>query len=283
MQGAGNFTFKLALPAMLFYEVYRQDIHNTFDPELILFAVITIIIIAVAAGVLCFFIFPELKRASACAHTIFRTNFALLGLPLILSMFGDAGGAPGSLLLAVSIPTYNILAVTMLTVMNPDHTGKLNLDFKKILIGIITNPLIIAVVLGLAFSLLGIGLPTVLDKSVSYLAGASIPVALVVLGASTGARKLWSNIRFISIVTVIKLIAVPLVVMTAAVLLGFRGAELGSLFILFGTPTAVSSFVMAKNLGSDAELTGQILLMTTICATFTIFLGTFILKSMGLI
>ena len=75
----------------------------------------------------------------------------------------------------------------------------------------------------------------------------------------------------------------PTVMVTAAALLGFRGVALGIILVLFGAPTAVSSYIMAKNMDSDYELAGQILLLTTMMCLFTIFIGIFVLKSLSLI
>ena len=75
----------------------------------------------------------------------------------------------------------------------------------------------------------------------------------------------------------------PAVFIIPAILLGFRNEALTVIFVLFAAPTAVSSYIMAKNMRSDADLAGQILALTTVICPVTIFAGSFILKSIGVI
>ncbi|MBQ3126757.1 MAG: AEC family transporter [Clostridia bacterium] len=83
--------------------------------------------------------------------------------------------------------------------------------------------------------------------------------------------------------SLIKTIALPIVFLTIGILLGFRGIELSVILILFGAPAAVSSYIMAKNMKSDHELAGQILLWTTLLCLITFFSGVFFLKTANFI
>ena len=75
----------------------------------------------------------------------------------------------------------------------------------------------------------------------------------------------------------------PIIAVTAAVLVGLRGPSLGVVLICFGAPTAVSSYIMAKKMDNDHELAAQILLLSTFVCVFTILIGIFTLKSLMLI
>ncbi|HEY6907577.1 MAG TPA: AEC family transporter, partial [Ignavibacteriaceae bacterium] len=83
--------------------------------------------------------------------------------------------------------------------------------------------------------------------------------------------------------TILKLIVFPVIMTYGAYLFGFRGYDLGLLFILFACPTAIASFIMAEAMGSNSKLAANILLMTTLASLFTITLGLFILKEHNLI
>jgi len=121
------------------------------------------------------------------------------------------------------------------------------------------------------------------DTSVNYLAQIATPLALIVLGGHFDHRKVSGNIKLSVVATVTRLILIPFVAVVGAVLLGFRGYELGAIYILFSAPTAVSSFPMAKSMNSDAELAGQIIIFTTFFSMFTVFVGVYVLKALGLI
>ena len=80
-----------------------------------------------------------------------------------------------------------------------------------------------------------------------------------------------------------KLVAVPLIFLTIGILLGFRGAELVVLLALFGSPAAVSSFIMAQQMDGDGDLAGQLVVLGSLCSIITMFIWIFILKQAAFI
>jgi len=111
----------------------------------------------------------------------------------------------------------------------------------------------------------------------------STPLALISLGSGIDLQILKSKVRLSLIASLIKTVVCPIIFVIPAILLGFRDAALVVIFVLFAAPTAVSSYIMAKNMKSDYELAGQIVVLTTTICPATVFIGSFILKSLGLI
>ena len=91
------------------------------------------------------------------------------------------------------------------------------------------------------------------------------------------------KLKYTLTASLMKVVLMPLIVLGIAIALGFRGVHLGVIFILFGGPSAVSGYIMAKNMGSDYELSGHITLLTTLLCIGTIFLGVFFLKYFSMI
>jgi len=83
--------------------------------------------------------------------------------------------------------------------------------------------------------------------------------------------------------SILKIVLIPAISTYGAICFGFQGQELGILFVLFACPTAVSSFIMADAMGANDKLAGNIILISTLGATFTITAGIVILKSLGFI
>lgn len=277
--------FQVALPVLLFQQISAADLNAVFNPNLILFALAAI---AVTITLLCLLIPRFIKdnaTRGAMIQGIYRGNFAILGVPLAINMFGEVGAAPTSLLLPFTIPIYNALAVIILTVFDPRNAGKGRTAFpiKAILRGIVTNPLIIGIVLALPFSLLHVTFPAVIDKSLDQIASLTTPLALICLGGQFTFKAAKEKLPLSLTATFIKQIVIPVIVLTAAILFGFRGGELGAVFILFMAPSAVSGYIMAKNMHSDDELAAQILIMTTLFSSLTLFFGIFLLRSLGLL
>jgi predicted permease len=92
-----------------------------------------------------------------------------------------------------------------------------------------------------------------------------------------------NNLWKVLSVTASRLIIVPLVAMLVFIPMGFRSVELSVLLCIFATPAAVSSYVMARNMGCDGELSGQIVVMTTAVSSLSIFLFIFTLRSIGVL
>ena len=129
----------------------------------------------------------------------------------------------------------------------------------------------------------GIELPQFATKTLSYLSGLTTPLALLSLGANFKIESLHGRVGYAIVGSLWKTTVLPIIAVTAAVLVGLRGPSLGVVLICFGAPTAVSSYIMAKKMDNDHELAAQILLLSTFVCVFTIFIGIFTLKSLMLI
>ena len=141
--------FQAALPALLFQQVAQADLTTVFNPWLIVFAICAILATVLLLCLLIPLFVKGNPQRGAMIQGIYRGNFAILGVPLAINMFGEAGAAPTSLLLPFTIPLYNLLAVIILTLFEPREGPRNRVDGKKILKGIVTNPLIIGILLGL--------------------------------------------------------------------------------------------------------------------------------------
>jgi predicted permease len=160
------------------------------------------------------------------------------------------------------------------------HTNKPN--FWKILKGIVTNPLIIASVLGLLATFTGLRFPHVIETSLKNVATVTTPLALIMLGASINLGTVGRNFWHIFAGVGARLILVPAVFLSLAVFVfGFRDNDLAILLALFGSPTAVSSFTMAQQMGGDDELAGQLVMFGTTACVITMFFWIYLFVQMG--
>jgi len=275
--GMNQLVFRIFLPVLLFNNLRTLNISQM--PGLgfscfLLFGVAGIFLIAQA-------IVPKFvtdpRRSGVIVQGIFRTNFAILGIPLMDAMFGDAGLAALSLAMPLVVPLNNVLGVVSLSATG----GKTSA--KKVVLNVITNPLIIAVMLGMALLLTGLKLPAMADEVLGDLAGLTSPVSLLVLGASLKWQGVKENRKALTVVVLLKQLMIPFAMLGAAVLLGFRQAELGVFVILFGAPVAVSSYPMAQAMGGDSQLAASQLVLTTIFSMGTLFLLIYTGKLLGVL
>lgn len=275
---ASALVFKATLPTLIFLSIIRADLHATFNPALLLFFALATIATFFISWLWASWRIPYADRG-IYVQGAFRGNCGIVGLALAASMYGDAGLSTGGLLLGVVIFCYNILSVIVLAAYQPGERA----DWRSILTHISRNPLIIAVLLAIPFAWFGITLPGWLMISGDYFASLTLPLALICVGGTLSMSSLRNDRASAVGSSLMKMVSLPTLATVAAWLMGFRGLELGLLFLFFASPTAAASFVMVKAMGGNAKLAANIIAITTLLASITVTGGVFILRAGGLI
>lgn len=273
-----NVSFKSFLPLLLFYNIYKTDIKDVFNPKLMAFAALSVIILFITLYVVVPFIEKNNKKCGVLVQGIFRSNFVIFGIPVTASLFGEDKVGVASLLIAIVVPLFNMLSVFALEAF---RGGKP--DFKNIIKGVIKNPLIIASFISIITISLGIKLPIPIEKTVSDIAKIATPLSLILLGGSFKFTEIKKHLKQTSIGVVGKILIVPCIFIPICILAGYRDVELATLMVIFAAPTAVSSFTMAQQMDADSDLAGQIVVFSSAFCVFTVFLWIFILKQLSLI
>ncbi|WP_286149839.1 AEC family transporter, partial [Romboutsia ilealis] len=263
---------------LLFYNIYKTDLHDTFNLKLIIFSVTCVIVLYLLLYLIVPLIEKDNKKRGALLQGLFRSNFVIFGLPITESLFGSEKVGVAAILIAIIVPLFNMLSVLALETF---RDGKLN--FKKIFIGIIKNPLIIASCLGVLTLLLKIKIPTAIEKTISDVSKIATPLSLILLGASFKFDNIKKYLKQTTIAVIGKTILIPCIILPICIMFGYRDVELSTLMIIFAAPTAISSFTMAKQMDSDSDLAGQIVVFTSAFCVITVFMWIFILKQFYLI
>ena len=270
--------FKVFLPVLLFYNVYTTDLGEAFDVKLILYAASGVIILFL----LLLLIVPRLEKENSkrgvLIQGVFRSNFVIFGIPVATSIYGEGNVGTTAMLIATIVSLFNVLAVISLEIFRDSQ-----INVKKIAKGVITNPLIIGAVIGIIFLLIGIQLPTSVLSTVKDISKIATPLGLILLGASFSFSDIKKYLNETIIIVIVKLILVPSIMVPLSVYLGFRGIALLTLTIIYGAPTGVSTFQMAKQMDGDSDLAAQLIVFTSFFCIITMFIWIYILKSMALI
>ena len=270
--------FHFLLPCMLFNSIYQTDLSLSFDPALIGYLMAFTLLWFGVGFVLCWFFVPDHRARGAFIQSFYRSNIAIVGISMADSMTGSEGVAAISMVIATIIPIYNILAVVTLEVC---RGGKVEL--RPTLVGIAKNPLIIACLTGLVFLLLGITLPSSVEKAIGQLGTAGSVITLLTLGASFQLNGVRENIKRVAAANIIRLVIAPFLAVGGAYLLGFRGVALGTILLTTAPSLATTSYPMAIARDSDHELTCQIVVTTSFLCCFSLFLWIFILKQLAVL
>jgi malonate transporter len=270
---SSKLVFRIALPVMVFRRLSQVEAVPT---ELIagigLFAGVTLL----AVGFLWLFLrgVPG-PQSSAAVQGAFRSNIAIVGLAIIEIAYGPLSLVYGAVVLAMIMPLYNLLAVM---VLSHGTLAEGESPIRRVLIELIRNPLIWAVVVSLGFALLGWATPPAVDRTLEYLSRLTLPLALIGIGASLDFSSLMHRSGLWALAAVVKLLLIPAAVLGGGLLIGIDAAALRVLVITAACPTAVASFPMARAMGADSRLAGEIVSVTTLASILSltfwmIFLG----------
>lgn len=278
---SSRLVFLLFLPSMIFRQISVVDPKTLAGFEKT--ALIAFFCVTAHFVLLTIFTKTRIKDSLARGAFIqgcFRSNYALIGVPLAINLFGQEGAVKSSIILAVVLPLFIVYSVITLSVNNGTKEKS---SIWEIVLKIVKNPYIIAVFLGLIFSFSSIQVPDFIGKTMDYMADIATPLALLTIGAFLNTASMRSNFKLALSASLIKTMVIPLISLPIALIFGLRNADLGVLFILFTSPAAVSSFIMAKGMKSDASLAANIIVLSTAISCFTVFCGVLLLKSIGFI
>ncbi len=289
---ANRLVFHVFLPAMLFLNIYNIDDITETDFRFVFYALAMLITVFLVSIPLVTMLTKEPSRRGVLLQATFRSNYALIGIPLAESLFGKAGVEIATLLSAVFIPMLNILAVISLSMFGSN--GK-KPSVKKILLDILKNPLIESIALGLfvvalryIFISRGISFRlsdiTPIYTVLGYLKNLATPIALLMLGAQFEFSAISSLKKEIIFGTLMRTAFVPaLCIGVAYFVFGniFEGAHFAAFVAAFATPVAVSSVPMSQEMGGDVTLAGQLVVWTTLSSVASVFIVSFLLKLAG--
>jgi len=272
--------FLVFLPSMLFASIYGSELGESFDLGFIIFVAAWTILSFLAIWALSLLLIKDRNVISAFVQGSCRSNVGALAVPLAFSVLGD-GAVKSVLALAVLIPIYNIMCIVLLAVYNKKEDKQMSI--AGVLVSIAKNPSIISIALGIAFSLIGISLPTFINSTINSFAQVTVPLVLVLLGASITFKSIDGKFKYAIYSGLIKVVAMPVAVTLLAYLFGFRGNDLAILMLLNGVPTAIAGYVMVTEMGGDSDVASSNIMLTTILSAFTLAIFIFVFALLGII
>jgi predicted permease len=270
--------FRFGLPAMLFAGAARVD-YSDLGGAIYLLAGLLATVLVMAAS----WLYSKWRKHPRALQGIFvqsafRSNLAIIGLALSVAAYGEMGTVLAALPVACMTVFYNILAVWVLNV-----TLGANAGVKQVVLGILTNPLIIGIAIGISLSVSPVETPEILGPMSRGLSAFFLPVMLICIGGSMDLSRLYRTDSFTWEACVWRLCVAPVITMALAMAMGVQGEHLGVLFLLVATPVAVSGHVMVVAARGDGALSANITVLSTLISIFTLTVGFFLLSLFSLV
>ncbi len=283
LENLSDLCFNVLLPANIFNNLLGVDFSVLVNPRLMVFVMLYVVIIVVllmGAYTLCY---KDRIWVAAATHLSYRSNYVILGGALVTNMFGEVGARTASMLLPVGIIPFNLFAVWLCSVYGsevPVEKGKM---LRTTLARIATNPIILALAAGGVAALIKLQLPSFVEEALQTLSNATSAVSLLLVGATITKADFSQDRTRVLVVSAVRIVILPLIMMPLSIMMGFRGPELAALFILVGAPCAVSSSIMARKYNVLPRFHAQVALVTTVASSFTTFAGIWLLRWRGYI
>ena len=295
-----KFAFHICFPPLMFCNLYALDDITQINVKFTGYALMTVVLLTVLAFIAVQFLTSKKSRKGVMIQAGFRSNFAIIGIPLAAGMAGESGTMVTTMLQAPTIIYFNVMSVLVLSIYS--DTGSFNL--KKVLKNLIKNPLIQGLAAGVAALLVRHYMPMNADHTyvftisgnlpwlytvLEYLGSAATPLCLLALGGMFEFSAVSGLRKELTAAVIMRLIAAPLIGFGLCFLAVRQGlfeltpAMTAALIALYGSPIAVSSNVMAQEMGADDVLAGQIVVWTSLFSMATLFIMIVVFRSAGLL
>lgn len=256
--------YRILFPAIMLISVYRADLEwSRIGPfSMALLATIGI------AGLVAFALKPMLSLPNQQFTTLFATSTrwnAFVSLAMAAQMMGTKGTALVSVAMAFLIPTVNLINIMVLAIW-----GSAGGSVRRMLRAVATNPLILGCAAGLALNLLGIPIPPPVAQALDMLGSSAIPASLLIVGAGIQIDRLWSVYPALWLGVAMKLLLLPAIFWMLGHYLGLAPDLMVAGLIATSVPTAANGYIVARQMGGDADLYADILTWQTLLAVVSI-------------
>lgn len=281
VKAANKINFNITLPALLIQDMMETDFMHQFDLGYVIFCAVVTCVSFFGIWIVAKKVIKDKSIVGEFVQGSYRSSAAVLGTAFVLNIYGNTGMVP--LMIIGSVPLYNMFAVIVLTVECPEKGAQHNKTIASTLKGIVTNPIIISIILGVLLSVFRVDFPKMVDNTISNFARISTPLALLAIGGSFEFSKALKKVKPAVAATVIKLVGWSVLFLPIAIWLGYRDEKLMALVIMLASPSTPSCYIMAKSMKSEGTLSSSIIVLTTMCSAFTITAIIFILRTMGVL
>ncbi len=270
-----SFVFNIAMPALLFRMMATTDIGAIEDWVMIgayLIAQAPIFVIGMLIGK--FFFHQSFAEMTIQGFGSSFSNGVVLGLPLVLSLFGERGGVPALLIIMLDILLFSVvtLLLEMATLRQRGKSGHRPLKvMRDISISVLSHPLILASILGVIWGASGISLPSVIEKTLAFTGQAGPPAGLFALGASLSLRRIAGSFRPVGAMVGLKLILHPILAWIVVTHFFDLDPIFSSVVVVFAAcPVGANTYVFAQQYESGVETSATAVLVSTGLALATI-------------
>lgn len=267
-RGLTSFLFNLAIPIMLFGVMSQFHSQEEMDPKLILAYFGGSFIVFFIAH---FFAYKGLKLTSRASSVfgiggVFANN-VMIGIPILMVFMGDDAIAVSAMI--ISFNALLLWSLVSFAIEWADHGSFSLRGMAATFKGVLRNPIIIGIILGLLVSFIGIPIPTFAEKTIDMFSNMVAPLSLLVLGMGLAEYRICSNLKVSILIVLFKLIVHPLVVWVCALALGLPAFETKAIVILSSLAAGMNVYLMALKFKEIEDAVASAIVLSTLLSALT--------------
>lgn len=263
-----KFVFYFALSAMIFRFAATLKLEEVLNWSFVLAYLSATAVVYVMATAVAMFRGVSVAEAAVEAQCGVIGNVGFLGVPMLALLMGPAAVAPIIIVLCVDLIVFGSLIVILIT---GSKGGGLTLGiFKTVALGLLKNPMIVSIVLGLIWSSYALPMPQPADEFLTLLGAAATPGALFAIGASL-ASKSAERLSVAGIITVFKLFVHPAAVAVSAFFIWPVDPFAAKVMVASAAlPVAGNIFIIATHYQVAPQRVSAAILVSTIVSVVTV-------------
>ncbi|NDY71503.1 AEC family transporter [Desulfobacter hydrogenophilus] len=266
---ANRLVYYIAIPAMIFSAIAKSSLKTQFHPGVILITLTTVCLIVPVAWLTARLVNIAPSSKGSFIHSAFHGNLGYIGLAVAFYYLGHAGFVKAAIIAGFVMILQNVMAVAVLQFYSRAAGSSSSTNLTSTLGSAMTNPVILSALAGIVYSLLGMPLPVILDRSLTILKGMALPMALLVIGASLSFEKIRLVFSSVAMASVLKLLVMPAMGFVLFTLFGISASDFIPGLIILAAPTATLVFIMAEQIGGDPDLGVAAISISTLVSGLT--------------
>ena len=263
--GLNTVAYYFALPALVFTATYDRDVAATLTPALVV-GIVGVFVFTAGLAWLCNRHRALPARQSVAMIQSYHSNLGYLGFPLVAATFDSEVTTIAAVVLGLATLVQVPITVIVLVSINGAETGIVDQ-----LTELVTNPVLLALVAGIGIGSLGLPVPQPTVAVLDVLAALALPVALLCVGATLQVDGTAVDWGATGSVVGLKLVVMPALAWAAFSTLGVGAATFTGAVVMLGTPSAVSTYVFASELGGDSQFASLNVFATTVASLVSLF------------
>jgi len=260
----GQLAFYVFLPALIFVSTYDEDLEALVSPRLVA-GLLTMFAVLMSLAWLANRHGPDELRSVALVQS-YHANTGYFGLPVVAATLGAAATATASVVFGLAALVQVPLTVLVLVTIN-DADAPLGSELERVA----TNPILLTLAASLVFATYDLPVSSAALVGLERLSTLALPFALVAVGGSLQPTTYSAPLDRTASVVGLKVVVMPVVAWLVFWALGADVVVRNTSVVMFGAPTAVSTYVYVSELGGDTEFASMNVFVTTLTSLVTLF------------